>query len=137
MFFDIFTFVPIILIVVIYSASVVTLTTSCKWEKCHMPKVKDSAKETQPTSIRLPNHLYQQLEQKSQEWGGIGMSKTIQLLLQAAMENPPDRDQSKYGAMTYTLLREAILSLVEDGDGLIDRATQRAHQIISNTLTST
>ncbi|MBP6104011.1 MAG: hypothetical protein KBD23_04455 [Gammaproteobacteria bacterium] len=95
-----------------------------------MPKVKDSAKETQPTSIRLPNHLYEQLELKSQEWGGIGISKTIQLLLQAAMENPPDRDQSKYGMMTYTLLREAILSLVEDGDGLIDRAYQQFEQIM-------
>lgn len=102
-----------------------------------MPKVKDSVKETQPTSIRLPNHLYEQLELKFQQWGGIGISKTIQLLLKTAMENPPDRDQSKYGAMTYTLVHEAILSLVEDGDELIDRATQRAQKIISNTLTST
>ncbi len=125
MFFGLFNFVPIILIVVICSVPVVTLTTSHKREQCHMSKGKDSAKETQPTSIRLPNHLYQQLEQKSQEWGGIGISKTIQLLLQAAIENPPDRDQSKYGLMTYTLLSEAILSLVEDGDELIDRANKK------------
>ncbi len=97
-----------------------------------MPKVKDSTKETQPTSIRLPNHLYEQLELKSQEWGGIGISKTIQLLLQAAIENPSDRDQSKYGVMTYTLLSEAILSLVEDGDGLIDRGRQQAEHLLAN-----
>jgi metal-responsive CopG/Arc/MetJ family transcriptional regulator len=77
-------------------------------------------------SIRLPEHLYQQLEQKSQAWGGIGISKTIQLLLQAAIADPTDRDQSKYGIMIYTLLREAILSLVEDGNELIERATQRS-----------
>ncbi len=82
-------------------------------------------------SIRLPEHLYQQLEQKSQEWGGIGISKTIQLLLQAAMENPLDRDQSKYGVMTYTLVHEAILSLVEDGDGLIDRAHKQTEKIMA------
>lgn len=95
-----------------------------------MPKLKNRAKEIQPTSIRLPNHLYEQLEQKSHEWGGIGISKTIQLLLQATMENSPDRDRSKYAVMTYTLLREAILSLVEDGDGLIDRAYQQFEQIM-------
>ncbi len=96
-----------------------------------MPKVKDNRKETLPTSIRLPNHLYEQLELKSQEWGGIGISKTIQLLLQAAMENPPDRDQSKYGMMTYTLLSEAILSLVEDGAGLIERAHKEIEKVMA------
>ncbi len=96
-----------------------------------MPKVNNRAKETQPTSIRLPNHLYEQLEQKSQEWGGIGMSKTIQLLLQAAIENPTDRDQSKYGVMTYTLLSEAILSLVEDGAGIIERAHKEIEKVMA------
>ncbi len=88
-------------------------------------------------SIRLPEHLHQQLELKSQQWGSIGISKTIQLLLQAAIENPADRDQSKYGFMTYTLLQEAILSLVEDADQLIDRATQKTEYIIRNALIST
>ena len=125
-----FTFLPIVLIVVICSAPVVRFTTLHKRKQCPMPKVKDRTKETQPTSIRLPNHLYEQLELKSQEWGGIGMSKTIQLLLQAAIENPPNSDQSKYGAMTYTLLCEAILSLVEDGDELIDRGRQQAKKLL-------
>ena len=99
---------PIILMVVVCSVPVVRLTTSHKRKQYPMPKVKDRTKETQPTSIRLPNHLYEQLEQKSQAWGGVSLSKTIQRLLQSAIENPPDYDPSKYGLMTYTLLKEAM-----------------------------
>lgn len=40
------------------------------------------------TSLRLPKNLYEQLELKSEEMGGIGVSETIRILLSASLQNP-------------------------------------------------
>jgi metal-responsive CopG/Arc/MetJ family transcriptional regulator len=96
-----------------------------------MPKLKKSQSENLfPTSIRLPAYLYQQLEQKSKEMGNLGISKIIQILLESALENQQADNQFKYTIMTYTLMQEAIASLVEDGHSLINRANAKAEQMI-------
>ena len=62
-----------------------------------MPKLRKIQTENlSSTSIRLPIYLYQQLEQKSEEMGKLGMSKTIQILLESALENQQSNSQFKY-----------------------------------------
>jgi metal-responsive CopG/Arc/MetJ family transcriptional regulator len=94
-------------------------------------KLKENQpKNLSPTSIRLPAYLYQQLEQKSEEMGNLGISKTIQILLESALENQQTNNQFKYTIMTYALMQEAIASLVEDAQSLMGRADARAEQMI-------
>jgi hypothetical protein len=72
-------------------------------------------------SIRLPEHLYQQLETKAHEMGDLKISDTIRILLCASLSESTVR----YDFKTYTLVYEAIMSLVDDPQSLIDRASQR------------
>ncbi len=41
------------------------------------------------TSVRLPKDLYEQVELKSEEMGGIGVSETIRILLSSSIKNSP------------------------------------------------
>jgi hypothetical protein len=62
--------------------------------------------------------------------GNVGISKTIQILLESALEHQQTNNQLKYILMTYTLMQEAIISLVEDGHSLMNRANTKAEQMI-------
>jgi Arc/MetJ-type ribon-helix-helix transcriptional regulator len=130
-----------VFVVVICSTPVVKLTTSHKQEKNTMATLKNRAQETRATSIRLPNHLYEKLEQKAQELGGIGMSDTVRSLLQMALEQPDPKEDKKllkqllhYNIATYYMVQTHLLSEFEEGEELNDEAHQKANKILERLL---
>jgi hypothetical protein len=97
-----------------------------------MPTLKNSADKFFPTSIRLPVDLHQRLLKKSEQMGQTSLNKTIQELLEMALHQQPLDKQLQYTVMLYALLREAIVSLVEEPESLLDRAEQKATKILGN-----
>lgn len=107
-----------------------------------MAKLKKTAMEIFPTSIRLPRSLYKSLEQKSEEMGGIGISKTVQILLEPLLRGSFSKKQthdtlqkqsSIYGVMTYFLM-EKLVAGIENGQILRDEAHAKAEEVVKDLL---
>jgi len=97
-----------------------------------MPKLKNQSIKFLLTSLRLPLDLHQQLLKKMEDLGETSLNKTIGMLLESALYNPRTDKHFQYTVMLYALMQEAILSLVEEPQSLLDRAEQRAAKILQN-----
>ena len=73
-------------------------------------------------SVKIPENLYEQLEYKAQEMGKLKISDAVRILLCASLSE----SNMRYDLKTYTLVHEAIMSLVDDPQSLIDRAEQKS-----------
>ena len=80
-------------------------------------------------SIRLSNHLNELLTAKAKELGVDNMSEAIRLLLASVLESPQPDKSLQYTLMTYSLIQETLLSLVEDAEGIVDRASKKAENL--------
>jgi len=85
-------------------------------------------------SVKIPESLYQQLKRKAQAMGNLKVSEALRILLCAGIDTPILDPKSHYELKTYALIHEAILSLVEDPDSLINRANQQAKKLAETML---
>jgi hypothetical protein len=102
-----------------------------------MATLKNRTQETRVTSLRLPHHLYEKLEQKAQALGGIGMSDTVRSLLQMALEQPDPKEDKKllkqllhYNIATYYMVQTHLLSEFEEGAALNDEAHEKTNKMM-------
>jgi len=97
----------------------------------HMNK-KRLIKKPKPqlVSTRISDSIYKKLLAKSKELEAENISETIRYLLEEIFDNPPIDQSLQYSIMSHFLIREAIISLVDDGDKLISRAEAKAKKVI-------
>jgi hypothetical protein len=96
-------------------------------------------------SIRMSESMYKQLVEKGQQMGVDNVSNATRLLLLQALENE-ERNQNKWEnntllyqtmnhtVMVHSLLEECLLSLVESGSELKDKAQEKAEKIVAQLM---
>ena len=92
-------------------------------------------------SVKISEHLNQQLLQKAREMGGIKISDAVRILLQNALEGSTSKNDKNlikkslhYAVTSYYMLQEFILTESKEGTALNDAAHEKAEQIVGNLL---
>lgn len=96
-----------------------------------MPKTDaHSAEPMALTSMRLPKTLHQALIQKSRDLD-LSLAKTVGYLFDQNQKQTLTTPGPDYGLLTYVLIQETIHNFVENSQGLIDQARQKAELLHS------
>ncbi len=90
--------------------------------------------KTHLVSMRIPDVLYQKLEAKSIELETDNISETARFLLESVLEQPPIDRALQYSILSHFIIQESVLSLVDDGEKLLNRAEVKTKKVIE-TLT--
>ena len=95
-------------------------------------------------SLKLSEHLYQEVLLTMQDMGLENVSDTIRALLQAALETPTfsskkltDKLQKKsatYAIMAYCLMEKFLSTSAKNGQTLSEDAHDKAEKLINNLI---
>ena len=93
-------------------------------------------------SVKIPDDLYQKLEQKAKELGQVKMSDALRLLLQDVLGSPDAAkiEQKRYQQLlhyqvtTYHMVQAQLIQTFEQGVALNDKAHKEAQAVLSTLL---
>lgn len=106
-----------------------------KMSKMMLKKQVIKKPKTHIVSMRISDVFYQKLEAKSIELETVNISETARFLLESVLEHPPIDRTLQYSILSHFIIQESVLSLVDDGEKLLNRAEDQAKKVIE-ALTS-
>ena len=83
-------------------------------------------------SVRLLSDMYEQLQNKMRETGCKNISDLVRSALDAILDSPPPDKTQQYLVSIHTMIKEAILGIVDNGPSLLNKAEQQAAKIMEN-----
>ena len=95
-------------------------------------------------SVKIPETLYQKLEQRAKAMGQVKMSDTLRLLLQEILDAPDAAkiEQKRheqllhYQVTTYHMVQAYLIQSFEQGIALSDKAHEEAQKVLHRLLKS-
>jgi metal-responsive CopG/Arc/MetJ family transcriptional regulator len=92
-------------------------------------------------SVKIPDDLYEQLEQKAKAMGQVKISDALRLLLQDILQSSTAKTEQKryqqllhYQLATYYMVQSHLVQSFEKGLELNDTAHAKAHELLQEIL---